>query len=54
MCVGDENGDGVGLSCGFNKGEETVIVWLKGLLNLCLVSGVVPMDRRSVCIVPLY
>ena len=31
-----------------------VLEWLVGLLNLSFDMGVVPMDCRGVCIVPLY
>ena len=32
----------------------SVLEWLVGLLNLSFDMGVVPMDWRGACIVPLY
>ena len=32
----------------------TVLEWLVRLLNVCFDVGVVPMDWRGACIVPLY
>ena len=36
------------------KGGMAVLEWLVRLLNLSFDMGVVPMDWRGVCIVPLY
>ena len=36
------------------KGGLAVLEWLVRLLNLSFDMGVVPMDWRGACIVPLY
>ena len=36
------------------KGRMTIVEWLARLLNLCSVSGVVPIEWRSAGNVPLY
>ena len=36
------------------QGGMAVLKWLVRLLNLSFDMGVVPMDWRSACIVPLY
>ena len=36
------------------KGGIAVLEWLARLLNLSFDMGVVPMDWRGACIVPLY
>ena len=36
------------------KGGMTVLEWLVRLLNLSFDIGVLPMDWRAACIVPLY
>ena len=36
------------------KGGVAVFEWLVRLLNLSFDMGVVPMDWRGTCIVPLY
>ena len=39
---------------GETKGGMAVLEWLVRLINLSFDMGVVPMDWRGVCIVPLY
>ena len=53
-----KSGKGPGLD-GFpveylKKGVMAVLEWLVRLLNLSFDMGVVPMDWRGACIVPLY
>ena len=36
------------------KGGIVVLQWLVRLLNVCFDVGVVPIDWRGACIVPLY
>ena len=38
----------------FKKGGMAELEWLVRLLNLSFDTGVVPMDRRGACIMPLY
>ena len=45
--------DGFPVEC-FKKGGMAVLEWLVRLLNLSFDMGVVPMDWRGACIVPLY
>ena len=45
--------DGIATEC-LKKGGVTIVEWLVRLLNLCFVSGMVPIEWRSACIVPLY
>ena len=45
--------DGFPVEC-LKKGGMAVLEWLVRLLNLSFGMGVVPMDWRGVCIVPLY
>ena len=45
--------DGFPLEC-LKKGGMAVLKWLVRLLNLSFEMGVVPMDWRGACIVPLY
>ena len=45
--------DGFPVDC-LKKGGLAVLEWLVILLNLNFDMGVVPMDWRSACIVPLY
>jgi len=45
--------DGCAAEC-LKKGGVAVIEWLVRLLNVCFVSGVVPVDWCSACVVPLY
>ena len=45
--------DGFPVAC-LNKGGTAVLEWLVSLLNLSFYMGVVPVDRRGACIVPLY
>ena len=45
--------DGFPVEC-LKKGGIVVLEWLVRLLNLSLDMGVVPMDWRGTCIVPLY
>ena len=45
--------DGFPVEC-LVKGGMAVLEWLVGLLNLCFDMGVVPMEWRGDCIVPLY
>ena len=45
--------DGFLMEC-LKKGGMAVLKWLVRLLNLSFDMGVVPMDWRGVCIMPLY
>ena len=45
--------DGFPVEC-LKKGCMAVFVWLVRLLNLNFDMGVVPMDCRGACIMPLY
>ena len=45
--------DGFPVEC-LNKGGTAVLKWLVRLLNLSFDMGVVPIDWRGSCIVPLY
>ena len=45
--------DGFPVEC-LKKGGMAVLEWLVRLLNLSFDMGVVPMDWRGACIVPLY
>ena len=45
--------DGFRVEC-LKKGGIAVLEWLVRLLNLSFDMGVVPMDWRDACIVPLY
>ena len=45
--------DGFPVKC-LKKGGMAVLEWLVRLLNLSFDMGVVPMDWRGACIVPLY
>ena len=45
--------DGFPVDC-LKKGGMAVLEWLVRLLNLSFDMGVVPMDWRGACIVPLY
>ena len=45
--------DGFPVEC-LKKGAMVVLEWLVRLLNLSFYMGVVPMDWRGACIVPLY
>ena len=45
--------DGFPVEC-LNKGGLTVLEWIVRLLDLSFDMGVVPMDWRGACIVPLY
>ena len=45
--------DGIATEC-LKKGGVTIVEWLVRLLNLCSLSGMVPIEWRSDCIVPLY
>ena len=45
--------DGFPVEC-LKKGRRVVLEWLVRLLNLSFDMGVVPMDWRGACIVPLY
>ena len=45
--------DGFPVEC-LKKGGIAVLEWQVSLLNLSFYMGVVPMDRRGACIVPLY
>ena len=45
--------DGVPAEC-LKKGGIAVLEWLVRLLNLSFDMGVVPIDWRVACIVPLY
>ena len=45
--------DGFSVEC-LKKGGMVVLEWLVRLLNLSFDMGVVPMDGRGACIVPLY
>ena len=45
--------DGFPVEC-LEKGGMAVLEWLVRLLNLSFHMGVVPMDWRGACIVPLY
>ena len=45
--------DGFPVEC-LKKGGMAVLEWLVRLLSLCFDIGVVPMDWRGACIVPLY
>ena len=38
----------------FKEGGMAVLEWLVRLLNLSFDMGVVPMDQRGACILPLY
>ena len=37
-----------------NKGGMAVLEWLVRLLNISFDMGVVPMDWRGACIMPMY
>ena len=45
--------DGFPVEC-LKKDGKAVLEWLVRLLNLSFDMGVVPMDWRGACIVPLY
>ena len=45
--------DGFPVEC-IKKGGMAMLEWLVRLLNLSFDMGVVPMDWRGACIVPLY
>ncbi len=45
--------DGCDVEC-LKKGGVSVVEWLWSLFNVCLMTGVVPIDWCSACIVPLY
>ena len=45
--------DGFPVEC-LKKGGMAVLEWLVRLLNLSFDMGVVPMECRGVCIVPMY
>ena len=45
--------DGFPVEC-LKKGGMAVLEWLVRLLNFSFDMGVVPMDWRGACIVPLY
>ena len=45
--------DGFPIEC-LKKGGRQLLEWLVRLLNLSFEMGVVPMDWRGACIVPLY
>ena len=45
--------DGFPVEC-LKKGGMAVLEWLVRLLNLSFDMGLVPMDFRVACIVPLY
>ena len=45
--------DGFPVECS-KKGGMAVFEWQVRLLNLSFDMGVVPMDRRGACIMPLY
>ena len=45
--------DGFPVECA-KKGGMAVMEWLVQLLNLSFDMGVVPVDWRCACIVPLY
>ena len=45
--------DGFPEEC-FKKGGRAVLEWLVRLLNISFDTGVVPMDWRGACIVPLW
>ena len=45
--------DGFLVEC-LKKGGMAVLEWLARLLNLSFDMGVIPMDSRGSCIVPLY
>ena len=45
--------DGFPMQC-LKKGGMAMLEWLVPLLNLSFDTGVVPMDWRGACIVPLY
>ena len=45
--------DGIPVEC-LKKGGMAMLEWLVRLLNLSVDTGVVPMDWRGACIVPLY
>ena len=45
--------DGFPVEC-LKKGGTAVLEWLVRLLNLSFYLGVVPMDWRGACVVPLY
>ena len=46
--------DGFPVECLKKGGGMTVLEWVVKLLNLSFDMGVVPMDWRGPCIVPLY
>jgi len=45
--------DGVPTEC-LEKGRVTVVEWLVRRLNLCFVTGIVPIEWRIAGILPLY
>ena len=45
--------DGFTVEC-LKKGGIAVLEWLVRLLNVCVDVGIVPIDWRGACIVPLY
>ena len=45
--------DGFPVEC-LKKGGMAVLEWLVRLLNISFDMGIVPMDGRGACIVPLY
>ncbi|MCP4254321.1 MAG: hypothetical protein GY775_13120, partial [Candidatus Scalindua sp.] len=45
--------DGCEVEC-LKKGGVSVVEWLCRLFNVCFMTGVVPIDWCSACIVPLY